>query len=253
MLNDKWIIADKKYIDKTREYLYTLVSADNYRASFKTTHLHLCSDQEFKVGEFRDSDLNPLTKQYDEAQTDIATVVCSKLINPIKHFKRVALFGKYSGCFFTNIDTSKPGLPIKRGDTVSVFKYNDPFSEEPTAKASHFLLFNMVYNHTTGVKHPGYEYIVNNNDGVFEDVVITGVNALNTEIIPASRWMLVESPKFGYVSMEVPPQDTLVFSRPDDKLLVERVSSFNDYTRYNVLRNITNDNMLAELVLSSQR
>lgn len=253
MLNDKWIIADKEYINKTREYLYTLVAADCYKSTFKTTHLHLCSDQEYRIGDFRDSDLNPLNEQYDESKTDIATVVCSKQINPVKQFKRIALFGKYSGYFFTNVDTGKPGLPVKRGDTVSVFKYNDPRDEAPTAQASNFLMFNMMYNHTTGAKHPAYEYIVNNNEGVFEDVIITGVNSLNETNIPASRWMLVESPKFGYVSMDVKPSNLLVFSRPGDKLLVERVSSFNDYTQYNVLRNITTDNMLTELVLSSQR
>ena len=241
MLDNKWIISDKKTTSDHNRFLYTLILVDNESDTFPKDVVHRNSDKKLTLGTFVDYNLNPIENQYRYSNTDIATVEATSVfdIGPSDDIKRVALFGERTGCFDIFVQESTSEFSIHRGDVISTFKF--------ISKDRKSIIIKMMQNLTTGHMSPNYAYVYNNCDGVFEDVIITGIGAAGTNLkTPSKKHILIHSPKFGYVSSVVSSSDVMFFTRTGDKLLVEKQPR---QSTFNILRNLTVDNMRSEFLL----
>ena len=241
MLNNKWIVSEKETTYDYNRFLYTIILVDGEYGTFKKDVVQRDSSKNILVGTFVDYNLNPVENQYKYSNTDIATIEASSTFNigGSDDFKRVSLFGERTGCFDTFVQKSTSEIPIRRGDIISTFKF--------ISKNKKTIIIKMMENLTTRHRSPNYEYVINNCDGKFENVLVTGVGAAGINETPSQKHLLIHSPKFGYVSSIVSSLDPLFFTRTGDKLLVER--SVNN-PAFEILRNITVDNMRTEFVLS---
>lgn len=243
MLNNKWIISDKERVASKPGYLYTLILIDGDINLYKTDHIHVQSDKNLNIGDFFDYNLNPLNIHYKTEQTDIANVEFANTFNVGNaDLQKISLFGINTGCF--NAFITKQGLdfPIRRGDELSIFAIKGDPVNSPTG----FMTFKLMQNLTTDQKSPDFEYVVDNFEGNFEELVVVGRGAAGTNEEPAKKGMLISSPKFGYIYSVVSSKETLFFTRTNDKLLIERNPRTN---AFEILRNITADNIRAGYLL----
>jgi len=243
MLNNKWIISDKQTSSDHNHFLYTMILVDCEYGPFKKDVIYRDSDKNLTVGAFVDYNLNPIENQYKYSNTEIATVEAATVFNVGKYddFKRVALFGENTGCFDIFVQKSTSEFSIHRGDVISVFKFINKNKKE--------IIIKMMHNLTTGDISPNYDYVLNNCNGKFEDVIVTGIGAAGVNKEPSKKHLLIHSEKFGYMSSVVSSLDIMFFTRQGDKLLVEKQPR---KSTFNVLRNITVDNMRTAFLLQRE-
>ncbi len=245
MLTNKWIISDKETVPTKSGFLYTLILVDGDPSLYKTEINHIYSEKNLNLGDFTDYDLNPLNRHYNSDKTDIATVEFAKTYNVgDNRLKKLSLFGLRSGCFYSYAKKDQD-FPIKRGDTLSVFVMKDLSFNMGKDEVA----FKLMQNLTTGRKSPDFEYVIDNFNGFFYELVATGVDSAGTNETPATKGMLIYSPKFGYNYRVVSTNEVLFFTRTNDKLLVEHNPRNNTFE---VLRNITTDNIRTEFVLNQR-
>jgi len=240
MLDDKWIISEKEPAINKPGFLYTLLLVDCDVNNFKTDQMHIVSSQNLNIGDFVDSNLNPLKHQYNPQYSDVATVEMAHISNTggDDTLKKVSFFGDHSGCFNAFIITTNQEFPIRRGDIISAFmfkKLNNPLNID---KDPHSFTFKQMENLTLGLRSPNYEYIYNNYAGDFEDIIVTGIGSAGINEEPAKKTLLVYSKRFGYVLYTISSAQTLFFTEAGDKLLVQRKPG---KTAYDILQNITVD------------
>ena len=239
MLDNKWIISKKESVCNKSGYLYTIMLLDGDSSLFGTNVRRVYSKKNLNIGDFTDSNLNSLTAYYNPERADIATVEYTVTYRSEKSDAvKISLFGNHSGCFDANISESDFDLPIKRGDSVSVFRFLPKTDPQKNQSRCHSFMFKIMQNITTGRKSPEFEYIADNYVGNFERAVIVGMGCAGTMEKPATKAMFVTSPKFGYFHMLISSNQTLFFTRAGDKLLIKR-NPLNGTCE--VLRNITAD------------
>ena len=250
MLNNKWIITDKEPVATKSGYLYTLILVDGDVDLFKTEQNHIYSEKNLNIGDFFDCDLNPLTIHYKPEHSDIATVEYADIYNVGSNkLRKLSFFSDCMGCFDTIIPTADQEFPVKRGHIISTFMRNDPQNPLNINKSQDFFVFKMMKNLTTDQKSPLFEKIIDNYNGVFEDLVVVGIDNPGTNDKPAHKGMLINSPKFGYVHSIIPSTEFLFFTRPKDKLLIERNP---ENGTFEILRNITIDNIRSDYLLNQK-
>lgn len=250
MLNNKWIISNKEQVTSRPEYLYTLILVDGNPNLYKTECQHICSKLNLNIGNFVDCDLKPLSNHYKSEHTDIATVEFTNTYNiGSPELRKFSFFSSSIGCFDALITKSIQEFPVRRGDNVSVFMRKDPLNPLNINKSPDYFVFKMMKNLTTDQKSPYFEEIIDNYDGVFEDLVVVGVDPAGINETPAKKYLFLKSNKFGYSGSVIPSDEYLFFTRPNDKLLIERDP--NDGT-FEILRNITADNIRTEFILNQR-
>ena len=250
MLNNKWIISEKEPTPDNK-FLYTMLLIDCDENVFKTYRRHVKSAHKLQIGAFVDYNLNSIENQYKYSNTDIATVEAATVFNIGKSddIKRVSLFGEKTGCFDAFVAQSKVEFAMHRGDIISTYMFDPVTFSLNKDKISASIMFKFMQNTTTGRVSPKYEYVLNNCDGVFEDVIVTGIGATGVNKEPSKKHLLIHSEKFGYMSSVVSSLDVMFFTRQGDKLLVEKQPR---KPTFNVLRNITVDNMRTAFLLQRE-
>lgn len=249
MLTNKWIISDKESIPTKSGYLYTIILVDCDKSLFKTEQDHIYSEKNLHIGAFVDSQLNPLTDYFKPEYCDTAKVVFTHTYNvENQELKRVSFFSAEYGCFDTFMHYNFNNFSMSRGDEISVLIRNEPESRLNTNNSRNFFTFRVLQNLTTNQKNP-YSYDIDDFNGDFQEFFVVGIGSAGTKQEPSKKYMLINSPRFGYISMIVSSKDTLFFTRPNDELLVERNPKTDSYE---VLRNITADNMRAAYILNQR-
>ena len=175
---------------------------------FETEQNHIYSEKNLNIGNFCDCDLNPLTIHYKPEHSDIATVEYTDTYNVgTNKLRKFSFFSDCMGCFDTIIPTADQEFPVKRGHEISVFMRNDPRNPLNINKSPYYFVFKMMRNLTTGAKSPDFEYIIDNYNGIFENLVVVGVGNPGTNEKPARKGMLIHSPKFGYIHSIIPSDE----------------------------------------------
>ncbi len=250
MLDNKWIISKKEQLVDKNGYLYTLMLLDGNSSLFGTNVRRIYSEKSLNVGDFSDCNLNPLSAYYNPGRLDVATVEYTVTYKCEKSESvKISLFGGRSGCFDAIMSESDFDFPIKRGDTVSVFRFFPKCDMPQDQSRCHSFMFKIMQNLTTGRKSPEFEYITDNYVGNFERAVIVGMGCAGTMEKPATKAMFVTSPKFGCFHMLFSSNQTLFFTRAGDKLLIKR-NPVNGTAE--VLRNITADAIRAAYITNQR-
>lgn len=250
MLINKWVVLNKEPVSTKAGYLYTLILVDWGVSIFKTNQHHIYSEKNLKIGDFVDCDLNPLSYHYKTENCDIATVESTRTHNITdQDSKKFLLFSNRFGCFDLTCTKDSRPFSMKRGDEISILVRNDPLHKENANNHRDFFVFRLMKNLTTDETSPYFTDNISDygiNDSQFEDLVIVGAGAMGTNKKPAKKHMLINSPRFGYISTLATSNENLFYAKPDDKLLIERNPKTNSFE---ILRNMTADNMILSYVL----
>ena len=250
MLDNKWIISNKEQICNKSGYLYTIMLLDGDASLFGTDVRRVYSEKNLNVGDFADCNLNSLDCYYNSARADVATVQYTATYKlEDSDSVKISFFGCNSGCFDAVLSESDFDLPIKRGDSVSVFRFLPKTDTQKNQSRCHSFMFKIMQNLSSGRKSPDFEYIIDSYAGNLENAVIVGMGYAGTMERPATKAMFVTSPKFGCFHMLISSDQTLFFTHANDKLLIKR-NSLNGTGE--VLRNITADAIRASY-LTNQR
>ena len=239
MLNNKWIIVNKEEpVDNVGLFVYTLVMVDSNISKKVDMRKQMFSKKHFKIGSFIDDNLNSLSEQYSEPNTDIAIVQSTKLITPIQKDKtnyRVSFFNGDFGDFDIIMSPNKIPFSMKRRDTILVCN-----------EKKQDLTIRFVKNITTGEKSIFYNDKKNRNKH-FTKVIVLATDKCNQKTDSVQKHLLTYSKKFGYTSFIVSTQDIEYSARIGDKLLLEQKLT-KQTQNFEILRNLTIDTMRSQFL-----
>lgn len=246
MLKNKWIIT-KKFPDKSTPDIsvYKIVPVDTDFAEESGGYSKsIRSKRQFEVGTYTDDELNPVTEQYQNKQTDVAVVEMTNKPVHGSDIVQVSLLGRRFGEFTLLFNAKDIPITMSRGDSVLIRReYIDFDNESP--------LFNILYNMTTKRK-ARYFPKSKHAFGDCDMAVITGLDTIDM-IENTNKHVLAFSDKFGYISFMISETDPEFLTRFSDQILIEQYHDRNiDQIAYRMLSNLSIDSM-RNVFLSKKR
>ena len=241
MLYNKWIIVKKERpVNQVELFMYTLVMVDSKLSKKTDMRKQTFSKKQFKIGSFIDDNLNPLSEQYNESESDIATVQSAKVITPKKQNEnnyRVSFFNSALGDFDVTITPNRIPFAMKRGDTILV-----------RAQITPTLQIKFVKNLSTGAKSKFYNSRkTKNKQESFQKLVIIGIDRCKSKTDYAKKHVLTYSEKFGYASFILSTSNIEYSARIGDELLLAK-HKHKKTSDFEILRNLTIDKMRSEFL-----
>lgn len=243
MLTDKWIITDKTF-NNNGTITYTMKSVDIWH-TIPDKKLTSIRDKAF-VGTYTDSELNSISKKYNNFCCDIGTVESTRLINynPNEElFCFLKFFNGKFGDFYS-------ALPFDCSNKLFAPKDRILLGMQKTQDGMPYFVF--VKNITTGKSIDDFETDAKTTD--YQEFVVIGKG--QTEIqedTKIANEVIIKTYKFGTLRTEFSFLGSLplFITKPGDKLLIEcRYNPIHRKYFVDILRNITVDNIRSEYLLS---